>query len=81
MLRLDALALGRRRVAEGVAVHLDDVGVVKQAIQGGAGQQEVSEERRPLFEGTVGGNDRRAVLVALPDDLVEVDRLIADQRA
>ena len=47
--------------------HDDDVGVVQQTIHGGRRDEVVEEERVPLFEGAVGGDDHRAPLVALPD--------------
>jgi hypothetical protein len=54
---------------------------LEEAVHCGAGEECVAEERRELFDGAVGGEDRRAVLVALADDLVEVDRLAAGERA
>ena len=54
---------------------------MEEAVHGGAGHQWITEEGRPLLDGPVGGDDRRAVLVVLADDLVEVDRLVVAQRA
>ncbi len=55
--------------------------MVEQAVHGGAGHEWVAKERRPLVDGPIRRDDRRAVLVALSDDLVEVDRLVVAQRA
>ena len=54
---------------------------MEEAVHGSAGHQRIAKEGRPLLDGPIGGNDRRAVLVALADDLVEVDRLVVAQRA
>src|SRR5690606_40520504 len=50
------------------------------AVHGGAGEEGVAEEWRPLLDGPVRGEDGRAALIALSDDLVEVDRLVVDKR-
>jgi hypothetical protein len=39
------------------------------------------EERRPLLERAVGRDDERPAVVALADDLVDVHRLLALERA
>ena len=46
-----------------------------------AGHEWIAEERRPLIDGPIGCDPRRAVLVALSGDLVEVDHLATTQRA
>lgn len=60
---------------------LDDVSVVQQPVHRGAGERLVVEERRPFFDGAIRGDDRRRLLVALADDVVEVDGLLASQPA
>src|SRR3989449_378055 len=57
---------------EAVAGDDDLVGVVRQAVEGGGGEERALEQVRPLGEGAVAGDDERALLVALVDDLVEV---------
>ena len=68
--------LGRRSAPafgpEAVAGDDDLVGVVRQPIQRGRGEERALEQVRPLGEGAVAGDDERALLVALVDDLVEV---------
>jgi len=78
--RMQPRPLGRGRVPECVAFHLDHVSVMKQPVERGARQQQVTEQGWPLLDRAIRCEDRRPVLVALPDDLVEVDRLVGDQR-
>jgi hypothetical protein len=59
--------------------------VMEQAIQDGRGHGAIAvKNRRPLFEGLVGGEDDRTAFVALADDLEEqvgaalIDREIPD---
>ena len=54
---------------EAVAVHLEDVNVVGKAIEQRAGQALGGEHAGPLVEGQVAGDDDRAALVALAEDL------------
>lgn len=68
-----------RRVAVGVAVEDQDVRAMQQPVQGGAGQQRVAEQGWQFIDGAVGGQQGGGPLVALADDLVEVDGLIAAQ--
>jgi hypothetical protein len=58
--------------AVGAAVDDDGVGAVQEAVEDGGGDAGVVvEDGRPLFVGLVGGEDNRAALVALADDLEE----------
>ena len=57
------------------------MGPMEQAVHRGAGEQRVAEEGGELVDGAVRGEDHRAVLVALADDLVEVDGLLAGEGA
>ena len=57
------------------------MGVVEQAIHGGAGEERVAEESVQLVDGAVGGQQGGGVLVALADDLVEVDGFVAREGA
>ncbi len=45
------------------------MGMMRQAIQGGAGQQVIAERLGPFFEGPVAGDDQRAMLVAFTTSL------------
>ncbi len=54
---------------EAVAVELEDVNVVSKAIEQRAGQALGGEDAGPLVEGQVAGDDNRAALVALAEDL------------
>ena len=56
---------------EALTIHLEDVDVVGQAVEYCAGQALRAEDLGPLVEGQVRGNDDRAALVALGDDLEE----------
>ena len=47
------------------------MGAREQAVHRGAGEQRVAEEGGELVRGAVRGEDSRAVLVGLADDLVE----------
>jgi hypothetical protein len=50
---------------------------VQQAVHGRARQQRIAEELMELVGVAVRGDDGRATFVSEPDDLVEVDRLVA----
>ena len=55
--------------AVALAVHLQDVNSVSEAVQQGAGQSLRAEDLGPLVEGQVGGDQDRTSLVALAEDL------------
>ena len=48
---------------------LDDVAVVRQAVEHGGGHLGVTEHLRPVGEGEVGGDQQRCVLVELADQV------------
>jgi hypothetical protein len=52
-----------------VAIHLEDVDVVGEAIEQRAGQALGREHTSPLIEGQIAGDDDRAAFVALAEDL------------
>ena len=54
---------------EAFAVHFEDMDVMGQAVQNGAGEAFRAEDLGPFIEWQVGGDDDRAALVALGDDL------------
>jgi hypothetical protein len=55
-----------------VAVHLEDVDVVGETIEQCAGQAFGGEHTSPLVERQVAGDDDRAALVTLAEDLKEL---------
>ena len=57
--------------AVALAVHLQDVDTVSEAIQQGAGESLRAEDLGPLVEGQVGGDQDRPSLVSLAEDLEE----------
>ena len=57
--------------AVAVAVHLQDVDVVGEAVQQRPGEALRSEHLGPLVEGQIGGDQDGAALVALAEDLEE----------
>ena len=65
----DALPAVPEAVA--VAVHLQDMDVVGEAVQQRAGETFGAEDLGPLVEGQVGGDQDGARLVALAEDLEE----------
>ena len=65
------------RVSVGGLLEHEDVGVVEQSVHRRRRHQVVAEERVPLLERPVAGQDHRPALVARADHLVEVDRLVS----
>jgi hypothetical protein len=70
---MDAIRVNIAALAqpEALAVHLEDMDVVGQAVENGAGEALRAEDLGPFVEGQVRGDDDRAALVALGDDLEE----------
>lgn len=58
-----------RRVSVGVVLDLDHADVVQKSVHRRRGDQVVEEERVPVFQSPVGGDDHRVALVARLDDL------------
>ncbi len=54
---------------EAVAIELEDVDVVGETIEQRAGEPLGGEHAGPLVEGQIAGDDNRAALVALAEDL------------
>lgn len=59
----------------GLALDDDLIGVVREAVDGGLREDGVVEERDPLVDRAIAGEDRRGAPVPFEDDLVEVARL------
>ncbi len=59
-------------LAEAVSLHDELVGVVCQAIEGALGEDRIVEQRDPLVDGAVAGEEGGGAAVALEDHLVEV---------
>ena len=55
-----------------MALDLDDMGVVDEAIQDGCGRGDIAYEFPPFFQGAVGGHERGLRFVAAHDDLKEI---------
>ena len=72
---------GPLALAVALAFEGDLVGVVGEAIDGALGEDRIIEERDPLVDRPVRGNDRRGATVALEDDFVEVARLLGIEAA
>ncbi len=53
------------------AVDRDDLGVMEQAVEDGAGGRHIAEQLAPFFDGSVGGHHGGTVFVAAHDDLQE----------
>jgi hypothetical protein len=64
-------AFGGFLLAVGLAVDLDDLGAVDDAIDQGADARRTGEDLRPLGEGLVAGQHRRALQVPPADHLEE----------
>ena len=54
-----------------VAPDVDDPGVMQEPVEDGRGNDGVTEELLPVAEAFVRGDDRRALLVAVRDELEE----------
>ena len=65
------LGLSTLLEAVALAVNLQDVNAVSEAVQQGAGQPLRAEDLGPLVEGQVGGDQDRPSLVSLAEDLEE----------
>jgi hypothetical protein len=54
--------------------------VVEQPVHGGGCKERVGERANEFLDVAVGGDHEGSLLVALPDDLVEVEGLLAAER-
>ena len=75
--------MGEFRIAWAIAVafHDDLVSVVRESVEGALSEDGVVEERDPLVDGAVGGDEGRGPAVTLDDDLVEVAGLLSVEAA
>ena len=53
--------------------------MVEESVHRGSGEERVGEESGEFVDVAVGGDDEGALLVALADDLVEVEGLLTDE--
>ena len=58
-------------LAPGVGVDIDGVAVLSEAVDEGDDAGGAGEDGAPLLEGEIRGDDRRAVLMAAADDVIE----------
>lgn len=70
-----------RRIAVGVALDGNDMRMMQRPIHRHAGQEHIAEECRALLDGPIRGEKGGAALIALPNDLLQVLRLLVAQRA
>ena len=63
-----------------MAAKLDAVGVVDEPVQDGVGDCGIAERLVPLLDRQLAGDDGRAALGAVLDDLEQVGRLPAGER-
>ena len=75
------LFFGAAALAVALAGDDQGVGMMGQPIEGGAGEEAITEGIRPLREGAVAGDDQRLALIALTDELVEVFGALGNQGA
>ncbi len=65
--------------AQALTGKFDAVGVVDKAIQHGVGDRGISNHIVPVVHGDLAGNDGRALLVAIFDNLQEIASLLVAQ--
>jgi hypothetical protein len=63
------MALATAGEAETVAIHLENVDVVGQPVEQGAGQALGTEDRCPFIEGQIAGDQRAAAFIPLAEHL------------
>jgi len=70
---VSGLVVPSGRVIEAVAAsgHLNNFGVVEEAVQNGCGRRDVVEQFAPFFDGPIGGHEGGAILITAQDDLQE----------
>ena len=66
------LSAGLTGSSQALAVEIDPVGVMDQAVEDGVGVGGVADQRVPLIDGKLAGDDGGAVAVAILEDLQEV---------
>ncbi|MGY3146424.1 hypothetical protein ACVWYQ_003423 [Bradyrhizobium sp. USDA 3397] len=66
------LSAGLTGSPQALAVEIDPVGVMDQAVENGVGVGGVADQRVPLIDGKLAGDDGGAVAVAVLEDLQEV---------
>jgi hypothetical protein len=62
--------------AQGIAFELDPVSGVDDAVEDGVGKRRVADHLMPSTEGELAGDDQRASVVAIIDDLEEITPLL-----
>jgi hypothetical protein len=68
--------LGGAPLAQAVAFKLDAVGVVDNAVEDGVGQRRVADDLVPALDRQLAGDQQRADVVAVLDDLQQIAALL-----
>ncbi len=72
--------VGGAPLAHAVAVELDAVGVVDDAIEDGVGQGGIADDLVPALDRQLAGDQQRAGVVAVLDDLEQIAALLGAER-
>jgi hypothetical protein len=72
--------LGSAPLAQAVAFELDAVGVVDNAVEDSVGQRGVADDLVPAFDRQLAGDQQRAGVVAIFDDLEQIAALLRAER-
>ncbi len=70
---------GSLRVPIGTLLDLNDLRMVQKTVQRRSGEELVVEEWASLWERSIGCDDHRALLIALPNHLIEVQGLVVSE--
>ena len=71
---------GSTLLAQAFAFQFDAVGAVDEAVEDGVGQRGIAHGLVPAFDRHLAGDDQRATIVAVVDDLQQVAALLGGQR-
>src|SRR5580765_2589777 len=70
---------GRSLLAQALAAQFDAIGVVDDPIEDGVGQGGIADEFVPAIDRKLAGDDQRAGVVAILDDLQQVALLLGQR--
>ena len=66
-------------LAHGWPVQFQPIGIVDDAIEDGVGEGRLADDIVPLVEGKLAGDERRAVAIAILDDLHQIAPLVGGE--